>query len=323
MAGLVIGMAAKSALANLIAGIQLALTQPIRLDDVVIIEGEWGRIEEITAAYVVVMIWDQRRLVVPLSYFMRTPFKIGRTRPGELMGTVFLYVDYTAPLDELRAGIESRHAAIAFVGQARQFAASHGQHGADAAIACTGEHDRLGKAVGMCIAQCAVCAKTGQLSQRNHPSCLPRLRAEMNEFPPRAAGEMAPSSQADDARVQVDQEVESDQSEDRIDGRFQGGVAQDEHVLRLNDQPLAGSTRARFKSTRMGTWPPSAVRRNTSSRVGGTATPLPPPRFRKPPPEEPPKLCPKVPPAMAIACSTSMSRSIGSGCSPPCNTPPV
>ena len=70
LAGLALGLAAKPVLSNLVAGLQIALTQPIRLDDVVIIQGEWGRIEEITGTYVVVRIWDERRLVVPLNWFM-------------------------------------------------------------------------------------------------------------------------------------------------------------------------------------------------------------------------------------------------------------
>ena len=106
LAGLVIGLAAKPVVANLIAGVQIALTQPIRIDDVVIVEGEWGRIEEITTTYVVVKIWDERRLIVPLSYFIEHPFQNWTRTSAELLGTVFLFVDYSVPLGELRGELE-------------------------------------------------------------------------------------------------------------------------------------------------------------------------------------------------------------------------
>jgi small-conductance mechanosensitive channel len=100
--GLVAGMAARPALSNLIAGVQLALTEPIRLDDVVIVEGEWGWIEEIRSTYVVVRIWDLRRLVVPLSYFIEHPFQNWTRKTADILGTVFIYVDYTVPIDVVR-----------------------------------------------------------------------------------------------------------------------------------------------------------------------------------------------------------------------------
>ncbi|WP_350017037.1 mechanosensitive ion channel domain-containing protein [Rhodanobacter sp. IGA1.0] len=102
VAGLAIGLAAKPVLSNLIAGLQIALTQPIRLDDVVIIEGEWGRIEEITGTYVVVRIWDERRLVVPLNWFIENPFQNWTRQSAQLIGTVYLKLDYRTPLAPLR-----------------------------------------------------------------------------------------------------------------------------------------------------------------------------------------------------------------------------
>ena len=102
VAGLAIGLAAKPVLSNLIAGLQIALTQPIRLDDVVIIEGEWGRIEEITGSYVVMRIWDERRLVVPLNWFIENPFQNWTRTGSQLIGTVFLMLDYRMPLAPLR-----------------------------------------------------------------------------------------------------------------------------------------------------------------------------------------------------------------------------
>ena len=102
VAGLVIGLAARPTLSNLVAGVQLALTQPVRLDDVVIVEGEWGRIEEIRLTYVVVRIWDERRLVVPTSYFLESPFQNWTRTSAELLGTAYLHVDYSLPVEETR-----------------------------------------------------------------------------------------------------------------------------------------------------------------------------------------------------------------------------
>ncbi|HEY0231789.1 MAG TPA: mechanosensitive ion channel domain-containing protein [Dokdonella sp.] len=100
--GLVAGIAAKPVFGNLIAGLQIAITQPIRFDDVVIVEGEWGRIEEITSAYVVVRIWDERRLVVPLQWFIEHPFENWTRTTSQLLGTAFLWLDYRAPLAAIR-----------------------------------------------------------------------------------------------------------------------------------------------------------------------------------------------------------------------------
>lgn len=102
LASLVLATAAKSSASNLLAGLQIALTEPIRLDDVVIVQGEWGRIEEITTTYVIVAIWDQRRLMVPLSYFIENPFENWTRNTAELLGTSFLYVDYSIPVEPLR-----------------------------------------------------------------------------------------------------------------------------------------------------------------------------------------------------------------------------
>lgn len=103
LAGLVVGMAMRPTLANLLAGVQIALTQPIRLQDAVVVEGEWGWIEEITTTYVVVKIWDLRRLVLPLTYFVEKPFQNWTRTTAVLLGSVYVYVDYSVSVDELRA----------------------------------------------------------------------------------------------------------------------------------------------------------------------------------------------------------------------------
>lgn len=105
-AGLVIGLALQPMLKNMIAGIQLAVTQPIRIDDAVLVENEWGNIEEITATYVVVRLWDWRRMVLPLSYFIEHPFQNWTREGSALIGSVFLYLDHTAPVAEMRRKLD-------------------------------------------------------------------------------------------------------------------------------------------------------------------------------------------------------------------------
>ncbi len=102
VAGIIIGFAAQKAIGTILAGIQIAISQPIRLDDVVIVENEWGRIEEINLTYVVVAIWDKRRLVLPTTYFIETPFQNWTRTSAEILGTVFIYADYTLPVDAVR-----------------------------------------------------------------------------------------------------------------------------------------------------------------------------------------------------------------------------
>jgi small-conductance mechanosensitive channel len=102
VATLVLATAAKSTVANLLAGLQVAFSEPIRIDDVVVVEGEWGRIEEITTSYVVIRIWDLRRLIVPLSYFIEHPFQNWTREHSDLLGTAFLYTDYTVSVASIR-----------------------------------------------------------------------------------------------------------------------------------------------------------------------------------------------------------------------------
>ncbi|NJL98225.1 MAG: mechanosensitive ion channel family protein [Synechococcaceae cyanobacterium SM2_3_2] len=106
-AGIILGFALQRTLGNLFAGILIAFTQPIRLDDVVIVEGEWGWIEEITLTYVVVKVWDWRRLVLPISYFIEQPFQNWTRTSASIIGTIFMYVDYTIPVEDLRSEFEA------------------------------------------------------------------------------------------------------------------------------------------------------------------------------------------------------------------------
>lgn len=101
--GIIGGLAARPVFSNLISGLQIALSQPIRLDDVLIVKGEWGRVEEITGTYVVLRIWDERRLIIPLQWFIENPFENWTRTGSEILGTIFLYADYTTPVETVRA----------------------------------------------------------------------------------------------------------------------------------------------------------------------------------------------------------------------------
>lgn len=106
IASIVLGLSAQKTFGAIIAGMQIALSHPINLDDVVIVEGEWGRVEEITFTYAVVKTWDLRRLVVPLTYFLERPFQNWTRKNADLIGSVFLHADYTVPMEELREELE-------------------------------------------------------------------------------------------------------------------------------------------------------------------------------------------------------------------------
>ncbi|HWI84436.1 mechanosensitive ion channel family protein [Ramlibacter sp.] len=104
--GIVGGIAARPVFSNLIAGLQLALAQPIRMDDVLIVKGEWGRVEEITGTYVVLNIWDERRMIIPLQWFIENPFENWTRTSSQILGTVFLYLDFATPVEPLRAELD-------------------------------------------------------------------------------------------------------------------------------------------------------------------------------------------------------------------------
>jgi small-conductance mechanosensitive channel len=184
--GIIIGFAAQRSIATVLAGFQIAMTQPIRLDDVVIVEGEWGRIEEITLTYVVVRIWDQRRLVLPINYFIEKPFQNWTRVSAELLGTVYLHTDYTVPLGPLREELD------------RVLAGTNLWDGRVKLIQVTDAKERtlelrvLVSAADAPTAwdlRCLVREKLVDFLQRHQPGCLPRLRAEL-------WGEARPSSKA-------------------------------------------------------------------------------------------------------------------------------
>ncbi|MCC6212544.1 MAG: mechanosensitive ion channel [Burkholderiales bacterium] len=174
--GLTVGIAAKPVLGNLLAGLQIAFTQPIRLDDVVIVEGEWGRIEEIGHAFVVVALWDQRRLVVPLQYFIEKPFQNWTRSSSQILGTVFLWVDYGAPLEALRA--ELRRVCEASADWDRRVCLIQVTDASERSmqLRVLVSSTDAGRAWNL---RCAVREALIAYLRNTHPEFLPRLRAEI------------------------------------------------------------------------------------------------------------------------------------------------
>ena len=174
--GIVVGMAAQRTIATFIAGLQIAITQPIRVDDVVIVENEWGRIEEITLTYVVVRIWDLRRLIVPITYFIESPFQNWTRTSADILGTVFIYTDYTVPVNAIREQLqkilnESEHwdkkVCVLQVTNAsdRTMELRALMSAADASAAWT--------------LRCEVREKLLAFIKKEYPQALPRLRTEL------------------------------------------------------------------------------------------------------------------------------------------------
>lgn len=177
LVGLAVGFAARPVLANLIAGLQIAFTQPIRLDDVVIIENEWGRIEEITGTYVIVRIWDDRRLVVPLQYFLDNPFQNWTRNDAGLIGAVFLWADYSLPLEPLREELRRLVEAVPELWDQRvcvlQVVDSSERALQLRALVSSGDSSRNWDL------RCHVRENLVGFIARHHPHCLPQLRADL------------------------------------------------------------------------------------------------------------------------------------------------
>jgi small-conductance mechanosensitive channel len=176
IAGLVVGLAAQKTIGTFIAGLQIAFTQPIRIDDVVIVENEWGRIEEITLTYVVVKIWDLRRLVVPITYFIEKPFQNWTRTSADLLGSVFLYVDYTVPVDAVREQLQ------------KVLKESEYWDGKVCVLQVTNASERTVELRALMTAvdaptawnlRCEVREKLIAFIQQHYPDALPRLRAEL------------------------------------------------------------------------------------------------------------------------------------------------
>jgi len=187
--GLVAGIAAKPVFGNLIAGLQIALAQPIRLDDVVIVDGEWGRIEEITSAYVVVRVWDERRLVVPLQWFVENPFQNWTRTSAQLLGTAFLWLDYRTPMAAVRDELkricrdDERWDGRVCVAQVTETEQSTIQVRLLVSARNSGDLFDL---------RCAVREQMICFLHEQHPEALPRLRADLARETEAAPARTAP-----------------------------------------------------------------------------------------------------------------------------------
>ena len=180
LAGLIVGMAMKSTLSSLIAGIQIAFTQPIRIEDVVVVEGEWGWIEEIGTTYVVVRIWDLRRLVLPLSYFIEHPFQNWTRSSADLLANVLLYVDYTVPVEEVRA--ELRRIVESTNLWKGEVCVLQVTDATDHAIQLRALVDARDSSSAWDL-RCYMREKLIQFLQEKYPKALPRVRAEFHGLP--------------------------------------------------------------------------------------------------------------------------------------------
>jgi small-conductance mechanosensitive channel len=176
--GIIAGFAAQRTIANLFAGFQLAMTQPIRLDDVVIVEGEWGRVEEITLTYVVIHIWDDRRLVVPLSYFIEKPFQNWTRVSANLLGSVFLWVDYSLPLGETREAVRKIVEGSPLWDKRfwNLVVTDANERAMQIRVLATAADS--GKAWDL---RCEIREKLVQFIQAHYPESLPRLRGELGQ----------------------------------------------------------------------------------------------------------------------------------------------
>ena len=174
VAGIVAGLAARPVLSNLFAGVQLAMTQPIRIDDAVIVENEWGSIEEITSTYVVVRLWDWRRMIVPLSYFIEKPFQNWTRDSSALIGSAFFYLDYRAPVGAIRDKLsEIVKASKNWNGQVVNLAVTDTKQGTIELRALMSANS-AGQAFDL---RCEVREKMIEFLQSEHPTALPVQRA--------------------------------------------------------------------------------------------------------------------------------------------------
>jgi small-conductance mechanosensitive channel len=185
LASLVVGLAMQSTLSNLIAGVQIAFAQPFRLDDAVVVEGEWGWIEEIGTMYVVVRIWDLRRLVLPLSYFLNHPFQNWTRSNANLLGSCFVFTDYTAPVDAIREELR------------RICQSTPLWNGKVCVLQVSDCSERTMQLRALMDARnsseawdlrCLVREKLIDFLQRNYPQCLPQVRGQFDRAHPPSQG---------------------------------------------------------------------------------------------------------------------------------------
>lgn len=179
IAGIIVGFAAQKSLANLLAGFQIAFTQPIRIDDILVVEGEWGRVEDITLTYVVLCSWDMRRIILPINYFLEKPFQNWTRISSNLIGTVYLYTDYSLPVNEVRQELQrlltlqpdlwDGQVCVLQVTDAREKTVE---------IRALMSSDDSSKSFDL---RCCIREKLIEFIQKNYPESLPKTRAELSE----------------------------------------------------------------------------------------------------------------------------------------------
>ena len=185
LSALVLGLAARSVFGNLLAGLQIAISQPIRIDDVLIVENEWGRVEEITGTYVVLKIWDERRLVIPLQWFIEHPFQNWTRTTAQIIGSVMLWVDFTTDLAPLRE-------------EARRIATGSKDYDGRVCLLQVVETNERAMQLRVIVSspsagqawdlRCLLREGLIAFLQRTQPHALPRLRAEVDDLPKSADG---------------------------------------------------------------------------------------------------------------------------------------
>ncbi|MFC4258180.1 mechanosensitive ion channel family protein [Marinobacter lacisalsi] len=191
--GIILGFAARPVLSNLLAGMQIALTQPFRIDDVLYVQGEWCWVEEVTATYVVLRVWDLRRLIVPLQWFIENPFQNWSRNTADLLGTVFIWVDYTMPIEPLRQEF------FRLLDKAKQW------DGNVATVQVTDSSDQALQVRFLMSApdstknwdlKCAIREGLVSFIQQHYPSQLPRLRARVVDTPSGFEGDTPASEES-------------------------------------------------------------------------------------------------------------------------------
>jgi small-conductance mechanosensitive channel len=196
VAGIVAGLAARPVLSNLFAGVQLAMTQPIRIDDQVVVEGEWGTIEEITSTYVVVRLWDLRRMIVPLTYFIEKPFQNWTRDSSALIGSAFFYLDYRAPVGIIRDKLsEIVKASPNWNGQVVNLAVTDVKPGTIELRALMSANS-AGQAFDL---RCEVREKMIEFLQNEHPTAFPAQRG-ITEISRDSSGNMQAAREASPKR---------------------------------------------------------------------------------------------------------------------------
>jgi len=174
--GIIIGFAAQKVIGSVLAGLQIAFTQPIRLDDALLVENEWGWVEEINLTYVVIRIWDRRRLILPTTYFIEKPFQNWTRKSADIVGSVFLYTDYTVPFDELRKELDRiLENTELWDGDAKVLQVTNAtEYSVESRILVSARNSPTAWDLRVLVRE-----KMIEFLQKNYPESLPRTRVEM------------------------------------------------------------------------------------------------------------------------------------------------